>query len=124
MSPPVQISPQARDINFDFNNSCNCCWFKKRPNPNTPVYVNSNGDAAPFTTTNHDRRKAIHRCISNIQLHVSQVAQSHQTTIPNDLESIRKLTGAQLSLDKPPTLQDIIKINEAMKTIFEKENDG
>lgn len=50
---------------------------------------------------------------------MQQVAKASHQEVPSDLESIRKLTGVQLSLDKPPTVEDINKINEAVKKMFD-----
>lgn len=114
----VSVTPSARDITFDFNNSCNCCLFRKKLSPSTPVYVNTNGEAVVFTERKN-KDQHIQRCISNIQLHMQQVAKASHQEVPSDLESIRKLTGVQLSLDKPPTVEDINKINEAVKKMFD-----
>lgn len=66
---PVSVSPQARDITFDFRDSCNCCTSCKPRKPQA-YYVNSQGQLEPYSTrkARYNTTQAFNRAISNLNV--------------------------------------------------------
>lgn len=64
---PISVNPQARDIVFDFRDSCNCCTSCKPGSPQA-YYVNSQGQLEPYKLRKamHDTSQAFTRALSHL----------------------------------------------------------
>jgi len=64
---PISVNPQARDIVFRFQDSCNCCTSCK-PARSPRLYVGSDGRIEPFSSRKARRNteEAFNRAISHL----------------------------------------------------------
>jgi len=68
------ITPQMGDIQFNFENSCNCCRLKPAEPEKKMVYVNSRGNLEPYSPLK--ARKDVHtsslRSLYNLRVSLEQ----------------------------------------------------
>lgn len=86
MIPPVNISPEARDITF--RDSCNCC-FPERSTPSSRVYVSSIGEVVLFDKNKtKNESEAIVRSIDNLARIVHRMIEDRKIDKIEILEGI------------------------------------
>lgn len=119
MSTPVSFSGRARDLNFTFQDSCNCCCFGWRisPRPSTQVYVNREGEVNRFLSNDSTRQESLRKCVSNLRIIIEEMAEERS----KDKEKIFKQVESRIiSLDEdspmPVTAQVINRIKEAIES--------
>ncbi len=123
---PVKLEAHARDITFEFEDSCNCCcfsWGYKRPNPQTQVYVNSEGVAErfdPIKTNSLGKMVALTRSVTHLNLVIEHNAQVAHRDVSEVHAEIVEAVGASLDEDSPgPLTMDLIeRVNLAMNEMF------
>lgn len=117
----VSVSPKARDISIELNNSCNwcCCFGWCRPvTDETRVYVNSRGEAEVFDPKKAaDEREALRRCLSNLQKKIDEIAAaSTKETEEVKAEFRRRFAEIEQKEDPAPlTLGALDRINAAIR---------
>lgn len=120
----MAVHPEARDIQINITDSCNCCcWGRKKTKvaPDTPVYVNSVGQAVRFNPAKGpDVPTSRQRAIHNLNSHLERIAQGG----PVEPELLRSMVQdkAEINLDRSDspvlTVQTIQKVNRAIQNIF------
>lgn len=103
MSAPLSVTGQARDLNIQLNDSCNCCCFqwRRRTNPDTQVYVSATGDVVRFDPRKAaDETEALRRCVSNLQHIIGDMAEARDKDRKDILAEIDRRI-VQLKADDP-----------------------
>lgn len=130
MAGAINVNPQARDLIFTFNDSCNCCCFGRKPtiDPDTEVYVNEKGEVRRFDSKRAaDTREALKRSMSNLYKILERMSEDRhknladtiqvleQTVTPLDLNNPSPLTARQIdtmiSLVKSPGGKKVTKFS-------------
>lgn len=92
-----QVNATARDISFDFKDSCNCCSCDDE----FPVYVNTQGVVEKFNPQKaQDEREALRRSIS----HLRAIIESREDLHPKaSIHMERSLSGTigEIKEDSP-----------------------
>ena len=75
----LSVNPQAHDIVFTFNDSCNCCFPSKEPKK---LYINTSGEVESFKSRKalNDTSKAFQRSLA----HLHQTLDHKVTTFKGD----------------------------------------
>ena len=92
MIPPLGITTQARDLQIDVHDSCNCCCFSWTvpASPTTKVYVNSRGEVRKFDPEKCENEQiALKRTISNLRKIVESMAEDREKDKSEILHIIR-----------------------------------
>lgn len=124
---PIRAEARARDIHVELDNSCNCCCFgwlftRRGPAPETPMYINSLGQAVRFDPRRaEDERAALQRAVSNLQTIIAANAAAAKKDVEEVRQQIEKAVGQALREEDPPeiTYGLIERINAAIKDIFD-----
>lgn len=124
----TSITPvRARDITFEFNNSCNCCRpLKKRPlSDDTPMYVHASGEAELFSVRKtKDELESIRRSISVLREIICENSILAEKDIEEVSSKIENEIGTCLHDEPPPhvTLGTINKIKTVIDSLFYGES--
>ena len=112
MTAPFTVNPkvQARDVTFEFNDSCNCCCFGSKPDLKKMAYVDSKGVVQPFDPRKAaDEREAMQRSISHLQQVIANMAEERKADKEAVLKSIaERVTPLTPSDPKPLTFQMVL----------------
>lgn len=117
----VIVEPKARDLTFEFNDSCNCCcWnFRRSPRSSTPVYVNSLGEVSKFDSKKAvDIKTAINRSLSNLQVQLKRIAEDHDLDGEDIIAEVERRSMVDFHQDSKLTLGQVERINSAVKDIL------
>jgi len=110
----IQASASARDLTFNFDNSCNCCW-RRQPAPSTPVYVDKHGEVRRF---NFSVKAADQQAIIRSVDHIKSVVNHQALEKKADGEQVWKIVEAQVDgFEKPLTLAKIRKIQRTLSNL-------
>lgn len=114
MSLPLGLNLQARDLNIDLHDSCNCCCFgwKKEVHPETPIYVNEHGEAVKFDRKKStDERAALQKSIVNLQDTLKEMTERRKQDHEEVMTAIRReVVDLDPKKPTPLTLDMILRI--------------
>ena len=120
MSAPFTVSAKARDLTFQFEDSCNCCCgsSKATPRPNAHVYVNSRGFVVEFDPRKaEDERESLKRCVANLQQIIGEMAEAHSKDKQEMLREIeRNVVQLHPQSPAPITAGMVTRIISLIKT--------
>lgn len=110
MIPPLNVSPEARDITF--KDSCNCC-FRKPTSPSMHVYVNSLGEVVEFDKNKcKSESEAIVKSIDHLSYIVERMIEDRKIDKIDILDDIsNKIKCLKQNCDTPITrefIEDIV----------------
>jgi len=125
MSSLTRISPTVGDINFEFNDSCNCCSGrrKKKAQPGTMVYIDSKGNVKKFDVKKaHDKMESMERAVNNLKKTVSQFCTEANLNKKTVFKKIK--TQSQLELKGPEKidLQKVNHVNQILREEFSRRS--
>jgi len=117
----LQISPQAHDIIFTFNDSFNCC--RSCRTPDDPLYINSQGKVEPYKVrkANGEPEQAFQRAFA----HLTTTLERKIAKFNGDPDVFsRKVDRVFQSINslKEINLVHIEKINELMLGYLQEES--
>ena len=114
----MHVQPQARDIIFDFKDSCNCCG--RRPDPTRQVYVSRRGTVETFKRSKApDVDQAVRNALENVQSTIAEVAARYQADPAEVICRLRDEHGIDLRRIAPLTAGTIHRINSAVMEVLE-----
>lgn len=121
MSAPLSVNATVGDISIEFKDSCNCCGFSKTiAPPNTPIYINSDGQAEKFKfDASYDYVVSLERTYDNLQAYIESLDTRYlrpSTKIRRHLRK-RDIVDLKATPREPLTLQQVEKINTALREI-------
>lgn len=112
MTAPFTVNPkiEARDVTFEFHDSCNCCCWEDKPNLQGRAYVDSKGLVQPFDPKKaSDERESLKRSISHLQQIIANMAEEQAKDKEEVLKIIaERVTPLTPSDPKPMTFQMIL----------------
>lgn len=125
MTQPLSVNAQAqaRDVSFEFNNSCNCFgWCKSGPSDNTQVYINSDGVAVKFDAKKAtDEIEANRKTIERLLNRIDEMAEQHNKETEEVLKKLK--TSSKVNLDpenpQPVSAGVVRRLNAAYKDLFQ-----
>lgn len=114
---PLHVSAEARDITFDFQDSCNCLCFKKPPSPDTRVYVNSQGIVSEFDLRRvSDEQTAIRKSIENLERIVKIMVENKEEEKNQILQTVsEKISNIKNRNNSSLTIEDVREIVREVK---------
>lgn len=121
----ITVDSRARDINFTFQNSCNCFCLRWRivtePKENTPIVVEEDGFIHKLKVKDKDQEiMEIKKSVRNLEQRIEELCNSYTLEYSHVLEKVEIELGESLptSPQEPLTYGYIKRINEILTNIF------
>jgi hypothetical protein len=113
VAAPISTNAQVGDIRVDMENSCNCCWWKKKQKPTTPVYVHHDGRVERFDSKKTtDIRRSTRDSHENLNKAISYMARERLIQLSQVWEEAAK-RGISINTEMPlmmRTVRDLVDI--------------
>ena len=109
------------DVNFNFQDSCNCCCFgKKNIKNNERIFINTDGSVERFDLSRtHDQQHSIRITVARIESVLLNISSS-KMLIPGDIKS-RLIKEAEFHIDavfsSPITCSQLKRVDQVFKRI-------
>lgn len=118
----TSVSGSARDITFEFNNSCNgCCPCCDVPEDKTTVFVKKDGTAERFSTFRTVAREEANRiAIENLRKRLELIAGEIEHSPSEAVKYVEEKAAVDLSPRKTKdgiSLSQLKRINTAVKSL-------
>lgn len=126
MSSLTRISPTVGDINFEFNDSCNCCCWKKpklRPHPNTWVYVDSEGKVKNFDPKKSiDEMESMKRAVKNLKSKITDICEESDLDKKKVIKTIRSVSSLKLKGAEKIDLEKVNAVNQILRSEISRKS--
>lgn len=119
MIPPLGVNQNRIQISVYDSCNCLCIRWRRRVNPDTLVYINSQGEAVKLDPNEWvNQMEAATEAVANLQRRLDEITEAHQLERDFLREQLRQRHHIELRPSTPVTLRVVRQINELLKDVL------